>query len=60
MSSRKKVLSKKETTKEVVQSSGCPTCGCCCGNQGMIGSALAVIFGGLVVALSFFLLQTML
>jgi hypothetical protein len=56
MPTRKKVLAKKE-----VVSGGCPTCGCCCGSgSGAVNSVLSVVFGGLVVALSFFLMQTML
>ncbi|MFH1252774.1 MAG: hypothetical protein V1664_00350 [Candidatus Uhrbacteria bacterium] len=55
MSTTKKVSAK----KEVQSTDGCPTCGCCCKNSGIMGS-LVMVMGGLVVALSFFLLQSML
>ena len=53
----KKVPAKKMAVKE---SCCCQCCGCDCGGAGRIESVLHIIFGGLVVALSFFLLQTML
>ncbi|MFA6132208.1 MAG: hypothetical protein WC702_04095 [Patescibacteria group bacterium] len=49
----KKVSAKKMAAKEKC------CCGNCCGQTGEIESVVHIIFGGLVVALSFFLLQTM-
>lgn len=51
-----KVHSKKAAAKEA---SCCATCGCCCGGYERIDSSLHIIFGGLIVALSFFLLQSL-
>jgi|GEM_PF-7115054 len=53
----KKVLAKKAVAKEA---RSCECCGCCCGGVNRAESLMCVIFGGLVVALSFFLLRTML
>jgi len=65
MPTRKKVLSKKKVTavaecSAVEKKSGtCHVCGCCCGGEAMVESSIIIIFGGLVIALAFFLMQSM-
>jgi len=58
MPARKKALSKKAAPTKM-KSDRCEVCGCCCKGEGAVELSMVIIFGGLVVALSFFLLQTM-
>lgn len=57
--SKKKVSGKKSVGCYPKVSSDCPCCGCDCQGKGSVNSLLAVVFGGLMVALTFTLLQTM-
>jgi hypothetical protein len=59
VAAKKKAVAKKPVSC-CSESADCPCCGCSCKGRGATHAMLAMVFGGLTVALSFSLLQNFL